>query len=108
MSPPDIFSRLQSSAVRGERALTRAGIVVLTYSVSIAPRVHCGSLGLVGDRKTALSVNSGGAPPTNMTAETRAQEHKLASRAAVWAVIPSPWLGSGLAWVLTLDLYCLM
>ena len=62
----------------------------------------------MGDRKIGLSVISVGAHRTNMTAETRAQEHKLARQAAVWAVIPSPWLGSGLAWILTLDLYCLM
>lgn len=103
----DIFSRHQSSAVSGERELTCAGIV-LTYSVSTASRVHCGSLGLAGDRNTALSMSSGGAHPTNMTAETQAQKHKLASRAAVWTVILSPWLESGLAWILTLDLYCLM
>lgn len=105
---PDIFSRHQSSAVSGERELTWAGIVALTYSVSIASRGHCGSLELVGDRKTALSMSSGGAHHTNMTAETRAQKHKLSCRAAVGSVIPSPWLGSRLAWILTLDLYCLM
>lgn len=103
---PDIFSRHQSSAESGERELTWAGIVALTHSVSTASRVHCGSSGLVGNRKIALSMSSGGAHPTNTTAETRAQKHKLASRAAVGSVIPSPRLGSGLAWILTLDFYC--